>query len=110
MSSSSVMNWPGRERKLRGARGASTKVLTSWVSCRICTQRRRWSCSVDQGGGAGAVKSGRSGEPGEQGKAAVGMGGSRQGGGVGGALAADQGSQAVHIPVAKLLDQAFGER
>src|SRR6218665_2278680 len=114
MSSSSVMNWPGRERKLRGARGASTKVLTSWVSCRICTQRRRWSCSVDQGGGAGAVKSGRSGEPGEPGKAAVGMGGSRQERGVGegvlGGRSADEGAQAVHIPVAKLLDQAFGER
>src|SRR6218665_851099 len=109
MSSSSEMNWPGRQRKLRGARGASTKVLTSWVSCRICTQRRRGSCSVDQGGGAGAVKSGRSGEPGEPGKAAVGMGGSRQERVLGG-RSADQGAQAVHIPVAKLLDQAFGER
>src|SRR6218665_110962 len=109
MSSSSVMNWPGRERKLRGARGASTKVLTSWVSCRICTQRRLWSCSADQGGGAGAAKSGRSGEPGEPGKATVGMGGSRQERVLGG-RSADQGAQAVHIPVAKLLDQAFGER
>src|SRR6218665_3739385 len=106
MSSSSVMNWPGRERKLPGARGASTKVLTSWVSCRICTQRRLWSCSADQGGGAGAAKSGRSGEPG---KAAEGMGGSRQERVLGG-RSADQGAQAVHIPVAKLLDQAFGER
>src|SRR6218665_581522 len=108
MSSSSVMNWPGRERKLRGARGASTKVLTSWVSCRICTQRRRWSCSVDQGGGAGAVKSGSSGEPGEPGKEALVMGGSRQERVLGGRSAV-QGAQAVHIPVAKLLDQPFGE-
>src|SRR6218665_1561367 len=109
MSRSRAVHWPGREGKLPGARGGSTKVLTSWVSCRVCTQRRRWSCSVAQGGGAGAVKAGRSGEPGDPGAAAVGMGGSRHERVLGG-RSADQGAQAVHIPVAKLLDQAFGER
>src|SRR6218665_3821459 len=97
---------------MRGARGASTKVLTSWVSCRRCTRRRLWPCSADQGGGAGAAKSGRSDEPGEPRKAAEGMGGSRQERRerVLGGRSADQGAQAVHIRVAKLLDQAFGER